>query len=201
MSVIGGGEQRPVALLYAGAAVIPLVLGLLIFAVLIAREQVQTKAYTGKAKRLDEEIAKANDYLRRHQNDKLERQFIDDVAADVKRRIPYGPVDLDLVEYLQAEAVKSNIIDMKADVVGGIKVPRPKDEDTRTATQRLVIDPTRLQSTTVDITFTSRYRDALLFLRSLSQGSWPVEIVSLNMERQIPGPKIAVKIEVRYLYE
>jgi hypothetical protein len=201
MSVIGGGEQRPVALLYAGAAFVPLILGILLFAILVAREHVQTKAYRDKAKKLDDEIAKADEYLRRHQNDKLERQFVDDVAAEVKRRIPYGPVDLDVVEYIQGEAVKSNIVDLKADVVGGIKVPRAKDEDTRTATQRLVIDPTRLQSTTIDITFASRYRDALLFLRSLSQGPWPMEIVSLNMERQVPGPKIAVKVDVRYLYE
>jgi hypothetical protein len=202
MSTLGGGSQRrPTLLIYAVAIIIAGLVGGVAYFALVVRERRIAENYVTAAGKIEKELVSGRDFLRRHQNDVVTRKLVDETAADVKRKIPYGPVDLTVGSYIDSAATQAGIQDEKWSVEGGIKVPRPLNEDKRTNQQRLTIDPGKLHLSNINVQFSARYRETLALLKLLADAPWPIEIVTLDMHRDPAGPKVFVNLVVRYVFE
>jgi hypothetical protein len=206
MSVVAGGRRRPVYVWYLSAVVIATLIAGAAYATLVRREQETAARSRETVEKLEEQIKRARDYLSRHQNDPELKKKVDAVSAEVKRRIPRGPIDVTIGSYLDTQAKQLGIEDLRWSFQGGIKPPAtpPAKED-----DRLAFDPGKLSASTVDVTFSARYKDALKFIRSLSAekgaAPWPIEVKSMEM-RQISGgdgalPRVGVKLVARYFYQ
>jgi hypothetical protein len=200
MSSVGGSQKRPTLLVYVVAIIIALVVGAAAYFALVVRETKVAANYVAAATKIEAELVSGRDFLRRHQNEKLTQASVDEAAADVKRRIPYGPVDLTVGSYIDSAATQAGIQDEKWSVEGGIKVPNAADK--RTPMQRLLaVDPAKLKLSSIDVQFSGRFRETLALLRLLAQAPWPIEIVSIDMHRDPASPNILVNLVVRYVFE
>jgi hypothetical protein len=208
MSVVAGGRRRPVALWYVSAVLIAVLIAGAAYAGLVIREEKIAARFRETTEKLEEQITRARAYLGRHQNDPELKKRVDLASAEVKRRIPRGPIDVTVSDYLGRQARDIGIEDFKWSFQGGIKPPSSpptKEED------RLSFDPVRMKSSLVDVSFTARYNEALRFIRALSAekdaAQWPIEIKSIEMRRQLTPdssgapPRLAVKVVARYFYQ
>lgn len=203
MSVVGGSEKRPAAILYVGALLISAAIGGAAYVLLVAREDVNTQKQKELLTHIEEEVRKADDYLRRHQNPIAQRDIVTTVAEDVKKRIPYGPVDIQVANYIDTAAQQANIVGVHWQVMGGLKVPR-NDVDKRTPLQRMALETAKLKSSVIDVTFTSRYKDCLAMLKFLSQSPYVLEIFDIDIHRDTTTAgslNVNVALKLRYLYE
>jgi len=208
MSSIGGSQRRPAALLYGAAVLFAIAVAVVAYIILVTRDEALGERARVAAEKLSAEIERANAYLALHKNDATVEKKIRETTAEVKRRVPRGAIDITLGTYIDRKAKEFHIEDLKWSVQGGIKPPAPPEPANKPPEDRLAVDPSRLQGSSIDVVFTARYKDALKLIRAMSAeegaAQWPMEISTLEIKRDTTpdkGYKVMVKMTARYLYQ
>lgn len=183
------------------------ILGFLVVAfaawwVLVHQVSLKVEQTNAQAAALEAEVAKGTSFLTVRPDDKATSATIIRTADDLERRIPVGRHDLAFAQHFEKAAKEAGVLDFSAEVVGGMALAEDAEATKRTANDLLALNPDKLKSVDVNMTFRAPYAGVVALVRAAYESPWHVEISQLELTRgEKPSLTMKGRVSMRYYFQ
>lgn len=199
MSALMKRKQNP---LFALAIIGVIVVAVGAWWVLVHQVQLSVDHTLAQAEALEAEVSKGKSFLTVRPDDKTTSATIIKTADDLERRIPFGRHDLQFAQHFEKAANEAGILEFSYEVVGGMALAEEGDETKKTANDLLALNPDKLKSVDVTLSFTASYAQMVSLVRAAYQSPWHVEIGQIELTRgETPSQTMKGRMSTRYYYQ
>lgn len=170
--------------------------------VLVHQVQISVDTTLARAAALEAEVTKGKSFLTVRPDDKTTSATIIRTADDLERRIPVGRHDLQFAQHFEKAANAAGILEFSYEVVGGMALAEDSEPVKKTANDLLALNPDKLKSVDVTLSFKASYSQMVSLVRAAYQSPWHVEINQIEMSRgENPSQTMKGRMSTRYYYQ